>query len=546
MRLLWLKRLVPSIYFLTIGFSSFFVFGNVTLTQIIQILAVLVLLIGLVIKFVLPRINENTKKFFYFLIFLPVVLFIYLLIFTTGGITSPFLIISHFAAIALAFLISPSASINFIISSLILVGANLKIDESARLFITQAPFAAILYLIAYIALIPISHLIAKEYRVKEQWAKILEKQIATSKSQEETMLKNITEAIIVTDLNLKIVYLNQAVGKLLGITDTGQSLFDVIGLKDTNGRDLFPYNLPFKRTIETKNPSYLEDLQVAKKGGNFLRVNINVLPIIETEGTVGLMLIVKDRQELEKSAQLHQKTAFITLTYFLDILNRQKSMILRMPKAVVAEPLKATNDQLERVSKDLFYSMRLESGELGAIYTLVDVGKLTEMVVEEEQKRLEDSGIKIETYSPVKRPEVTAPKGDEIFKVEKHVFEEIFVLGNSPWLKDSLLRLTNLFAMVCKAGQKIRIQASHEQNLSKIIIYLPQIGIDRTKAASLLEKFYGVLNQEPRLANGTGLEGYVAKSLIEMMGGNIQITSTSQGLNIAISFGQPKIQAPMA
>src|SRR3989304_6369322 len=299
------KKLIPLaiylasfLYFLVVGLISFLILrSEIALETIMKIISVHVLLILISAKFVLSKSKQESRGVIYLGGLLPIILFGYFLIFATGGLSSPFLVLTHFFAISVAFLITPQIAVSFIAATIVLMAVNLAFDSSAVAFVRQTPFAAILYFVAYIALVPFSYVLSREYTVKEAWVKILEKQIATSKTQEEELLKNITECVLVVNRRLNLVYINKAAKEFsqYGEEILGQNLFKFFSFKDKDGRNIEPYSLPFGQVVSSKTQTTIENIQVSTKEKKFVKVDMKILPVIGPEEPLGLVLIIEER-----------------------------------------------------------------------------------------------------------------------------------------------------------------------------------------------------------------------------------------------------------
>ena len=175
--------------------SSLILGGDFSLGNIVQIFVILIILIIIIIRFRFWQIDHSSKNLLLFLILFPVVLFIYLLVLSTGGFESPFLILTHFFSIGLAFLISPRISIAYTVATMITIVFPLVQDQTVAEFTSRSFFVTALYFLAYLVLIPLSYILAREYKFREEWSKILELEIATSNKQEEELLKNIKRGL---------------------------------------------------------------------------------------------------------------------------------------------------------------------------------------------------------------------------------------------------------------------------------------------------------------------------------------------------------------
>jgi signal transduction histidine kinase len=537
------------LFFLSLGIFSFFVLASgISLTLLMQFLAILVLLLIVSLKFILPKLQQPQKIIAWVFGLLLVVLFVYFLIFSTGGLGSPFLILTHFLSIGLAFLLSPQLAVSFISATVLLVIGDLKIDQSAVTFLTQTPFAAFLYFVAYIALIPFSYILAKEYKVKEEWAQILEKQIATSKTQEEELLKNITDAVIVLDNKFNLVYQNQSTMGLLGYGKEilGQDFFKFFSFKDKDGRTLESYALPFDQTLSLKVQSIVENIQIQGKETGYIRVDIKILPVIGAEGPLGLVLVVRNRSEKELAIATKGSISALALGRFLSFLTQQKQIFFDLEKDVSEkeriENLIRQNEELEHLAQDFIYAQRLESGEIGTLWTLCDLGKVAEELVLTQKSLAEELGVKLVTEPFVETEQAVQPKANIVVTDQKGVFPTLYVLGNINWINDSLKRILELALLLCQKGEEVKVEAAKRKDVAQVRIFSSGAKNLGGLAPDLFEKFHGRLESLPELVQTTGLEGYIAKNLIERMGGSLSIETLANPpiLIFSITFGLKK------
>jgi PAS domain-containing protein len=534
------------LYFLLLGiFSLLFLQSHVSLITILQIFVVLALVIIIATRFNLSKFFTNQKKFFSLLFILPVILFIYFLVFSTGGLSSPFLILTHFFAIGLAFLLSPQIAVSFIASTVILVLGNLAKDPSALTFLEETPFAALLYFVAYIALIPFSYILAKEYKVKEEWVEVLEKQIATSKNQEEELLKNITDAVFVLNPKYELVYLNLQAIKLFkfGREILDKNFFKFFSFKDKDGRALKPYSLPFEQTLSFKVQSVVENIQIQTRDQNYLRVDLKILPVIGEEGALGLILIVKDRTAKEEEEKEDQTTASLALSRFLSFLAQQKEIFYsfekKSPTGRQIQNLVKQNGVLEILAQDFIYTLKLEAEEIGGLSSFVNISQLTDELIYEEIDHASQLGVKLiglggEEERLVQPKTLNIPIGGKSIS-------GYHILGNPSFLHDSIKRLLDLSILLCKKEGEVKIEMGQEKGLVKLQISSVENAnaIPREWTDDLFEKFYGRLGNLVELSQTSGFEGFIAKSLIDRMGGNVTVTSKINPplLIFTITFG---------
>src|SRR3990170_804093 len=205
------------LYILATGLISLAVVKfTTTIDALLQALAFSTVLIIFTTRVILPKIRIISPHLTYFVEFIPLSLFVYLLVFSTGGLSSPFLVLTHLFAIAMAFLIAPSVSVSYVLITAALVIFNVRTDPSAQALISESPFAVGLYILAYVAILPFSQYIARLYQQQGQWAQKLSQMLTTSKKQEANLLRNITDASLVVSPGLIIFFVND-----VGVEKTG-------------------------------------------------------------------------------------------------------------------------------------------------------------------------------------------------------------------------------------------------------------------------------------------------------------------------------------
>lgn len=505
--------------FIAGGSTLYLLQTDISLQTFLQIIALAGLLIFASSRLFFEKIRLRFgARLAYLIEGFPVLLFVYLLVFSTGGISSPFLVLTHFLALACAFLLSPNLALGFIFITIGFLVGHTYTDPSAKAFLLESPFAVILYFIAYLALIPLAYVLAREYKVKEEWVRRLQKQLALSRKEEEELLGNIADPVFVLNRNFEIVYANNAAMNWgFSQKDLGQYFFHLEEVKDKNGETLDAQSMSFPAVLETKSPTVIEDVQLSKKGG-FEKVDLKLLPVISAEGSsLGMVLIAKEHKPQTKKGEVSE----LALSRFAEVVARQKNELFALEKKTEPQNLEKLSQQteiLEGLAQDFVYTLKLESGEVGAISSIFDLSQVISGVFEREKAMAQDLSVKLE---------------------QKGKFREASVLGNVAWMNDALFRMLTLALYLCGKGKKVVVELFHEKELVKLQIMVETSLVPKEKVGDLFEKFYGSLSGIPTLSQTTGLEGYLAKSLIERMGGSVAAEAISSPplLVFSITFG---------
>ena len=164
------------------------------------------------------------------------------------------------------------------------------------------------------------------------------------------------------------MYLNRAVTNLFKYSNhaLGKNFFNLFLIKDKDGRPVEPYNMPLSQTLNSKIESYIEDIQIASENQDYRRVDLKILPVIEGSTALGLVLVIKDLAELTIIQDKEKNVAIIALSRFVALLNKQKlgfQKLIQSPgKTETIKELIYQNLELENLSQDFFYTLRLDSG----------------------------------------------------------------------------------------------------------------------------------------------------------------------------------------
>ena len=260
-------------------------------------------------------------------------------------------------------------------------------------------------------------------------------------------------------------------------------------------------------------------------------------------------MVISDKTSKYLHDEKEQSTATAALTRFLFFLDKQKKVLgeinQKSTNSLDIQSLLKHNEELSHLAQDFIYTLRLESGEIGALSSLFDLGKTLEIVYLNQLNRAKEKGLNLVVLPQEKKALPLQPRENLKIKVEKSIFPEVFVLGNESWVIDSLTRLLELCYLTSQTESTISISLSREGGLAKINIYCAKPTILAKESPYLFEKFYATLNL-PSLRQASGLEGYIANNLLSRMGANIEIQNAkdSPEFSYIITFGANEITSP--
>lgn len=270
-------------------------------------------------------------------------------------------------------------------------------------------------------------------------------------------------------------------------------------------------------------------------GAKVLR--IYVAPIIaepreksaEALGCVILLEDITDRVVAERSKDEFFSIASHELRTPLTAIRGNSSMMLAMYEAALSDPIlsEMVNDihdsskRLIDIVNDFLDVSRIEQGKIKFVFEEVDLIKLISKVSEEMAETIENKKLKLE-LSPTK-PGAVPNAATDANRVKQILYN---LLGNAVKFTDS---------------GKIKINVEVEGKRLKISVADTGRGIPVATQKLLFHKFQQASNSilTRDTTKGTGLGLYISKLLVDEMGGEIRLVSSTEGKGSVFAFYLP-------
>jgi signal transduction histidine kinase/DNA-binding response OmpR family regulator len=174
-----------------------------------------------------------------------------------------------------------------------------------------------------------------------------------------------------------------------------------------------------------------------------------------------------------------------------------------------AETVRSSADALLTVINDILDFSKIEAGKLSIDAYPFDMHRLLEEVAEVLAPKATEQGIEIMVRYPAGAPSQLAGDADRIRQIVAN-------------LASNAVKFTHAGHVLIDADLVERAGSIAEIRVS---VSDTGIGIPRHKLGMLFEKFTQADTSTTRRYGGTGLGLAIAKSLVELMGGSIQVTS---------------------
>jgi signal transduction histidine kinase len=330
--------------------------------------------------------------------------------------------------------------------------------------------------------------------------------VNTEKDKTDRIIKEITDGVMVVDVTGNILLINHAARTLLGDPqppgDHGQS--EVARLPSL--RDIFrdPAESAAKE-LEVYDPRMASE-RIFKA---------TAVPLKDEKGVVrGKVAVLHDITQFKEVDRLksefisqvsHElRTPLTSIKGYIDNLRDGVAGVLEQRQQNYLDRMAKNADHLVHLINDLLDVSRVESGKMVLHVTSLSLRDLVADVIDNLRPIAAEKRLEVVFTEFARESEMRGDYG----KLEQ-------VIANL---------LTNAIKFTPPGG-RITITMQRDERFLKTSIRDTGIGIPREKRSQIFERFYRIDQESPSKTNGTGLGLYIAKSLIEMHGGRIWVTS---------------------
>lgn len=471
-------------------------------------------------------------------------LIVQLLVFSTGGFFSPFLILLHLYSLGTSLILNVSSSLNFLILSMVILILDIRLNPNSLALFRDDPWSVILYLTSFVVIIPLAQVLFKTYHLKDKLAKKLGDYLQIAETREESILKGLNELVIVTDINLKIISINLMVEKIVGAASSeviGKDFLGSFNIRDKNNKGATIKDLSVGELLSDKQTRIIKDMfLITKKRPKPIRVNIQIRPIVDTKGLISqIVFVITDTTE-------EQLTLHADLEPALQKLNSQKQ---DLKKQLISNDPKLINSKIELFSKseeDLLVAQELEDHPIAKENTLSDIAAICKKAVLERMEFSKSLGVNLMfNLSELDYPEAsylhlleTTPEvlSDTISSYTKPV--------NVKWFRVLIMKLIDIAILMSSSAQNSSVLLSLSRK-DPGIVQIEITGfqtppIDNQTFQDIFIQYYGRLDKITNLHLGSGLEGFIVKNIVDQLDIPLEAKAekSPNQIKFKISFGQ--------
>ncbi|NTV31237.1 PAS domain-containing protein [candidate division WWE3 bacterium] len=446
-------------------------------------------------------------------------LFVQLLIFSTGGFYSPFLIVIHLFTLGVGFLMSLRSSMIFLLLTMTILVGQLRLDPIIKSLFDSDPWSVVLYFLSFVAIIPLSQLLVRKYHLKEKITEFLSQQIQLSEMREESIMQGLSDLVIVVNRDLKIISVNESVRRLLDLTNAQiifHPLLDVITLESQSGEVVNKESLSVDKILNDKSARMVDGLYLKPKvDAKVIPITIQMRPIVNLNGQVEQVVCVLNEAKEDAIDEEHIRQLSKAKTEYEERLAQFKQTLQE-------KGLSELNRQLEVIHKteeDLLTSLELDEGAIHPRMTLVNlVGLIRKVVVMQSDYSL-GFGVRINALLPqndltMPADGVTNPKGSTVPYLV-HPEAELTIPADADWLSLLLVKLLDISILLSSGtvDRTVNVQLLPLESSLTIRILTSFRALSEEEKKSLFNMYYGALAKQTNLTYGSGLEGYLVKTI---------------------------------
>lgn len=353
-----------------------------------------------------------------------------------------------------------------------------------------------------------------------------EEELNERESYKSALLASIAESVVTTDPDGHITSINPAMETLGGWAEAevvGRLYADVYSIYDHSGRPVPLEKRVLSRAIKTRQrvASNGFDLMLITRDGRRVPIAITASPIIGNDGgMLGGVDIVRDvsadrevdqmKSALVSTVSHELRTPLTMIQGFSELLLTRKFDAKQSAEAL--QQINASSERLGRLIDDLLSVSRIESGKLAPRKEELNLSELIGEIAAQ--------------YVGVRTVRADIPRGLPSVTADRDMLVQI---------------LTNLVSNAVKYSPEaapVEVTAAPNNGNIEISVTDRGFGITDQEMNNLFEKFYRVDRPEVQKVGGTGLGLFISRSLVEMQGGQIWVTS-SAGKGSTFSFSLP-------
>ncbi|MBI2338396.1 hypothetical protein HYU95_04400 [Candidatus Daviesbacteria bacterium] len=447
-------------------------------------------------------------------------IFLQLLVLSSGGFYSPFLILFHLFAISASFLIGVRIAIGFLGFSIIALVASTLLDSKLYGILINDPWSAILYILSFVVIVPLYNLISSTYHLEKAVSKILSSQLKLTttqleqkgaqleltKKRDESLMGGLSDAVITTDLNLGIVSINEAAVKILNIGSDqarGQPIFALLNLKDIQSRVVDAEFLEVEEIIRSGTTHLLSNLLLYTKGAAIpKKINLRIHPTKNLEGQIDQLVFIISNY----AGGGHTTVGYQDID---EAIKRNKALLETVKKELLEKSLLQLDAKVELLGKteeDILTAIQIANHGIKPGFSLIDAADLMQRTVEGEKGFAKSLGVPLNfSLSKEFMEKFTAVDFEGKQPIPLAFTSQYFTVFTEPhWINFLMKKILDLSILLSTKERNPKVDVLVSYDAETIAIEVSCISSQKQIPDTLPD-------------NGNGLESYLIKTITTLL-----------------------------
>jgi PAS domain S-box-containing protein len=343
--------------------------------------------------------------------------------------------------------------------------------------------------------------------------KELERQLQAERDRLNAILENIGDAVVVTDREGVISFVNPAWERL-----NGYSADEALGKTPriiSSGQHDQPFYAEMWETILSGN-TWRGEVVNRRKDGSLYDAAVTITPLVAENGViinmVGVQYDISALKELDRlksqfvSDVSHElRTPLTNIRLYLDLLDKDN---LSAKEHNYMATLMRESERLAHLIDDLLSLSRLDAGATPVAHNPIDINKLCNALVSDRQTLAANRGLDLSFQPSHALPEI---KGDH--RLLSQVFTNL---------------LTNAMNYTTEGGTiKVSTRALENNEGEWVVIDFQDsgLGISPDEQPMIFRRFYRGAASRATNSAGTGLGLAICQQIAELHGGRVTVSS---------------------
>ena len=336
-------------------------------------------------------------------------------------------------------------------------------------------------------------------------------QILSEKRKADTIVRSITDGLIMTDAAMRVVHINQVVSDLFRLGDAdliGRSLQSVIN--DARIVSLVASGIPAEPPADQTS-----SLLQFSRGDKVLYFRPKVTRILDGEGALyGILLLLQDVTQFKELDRMksdfiatlsHEfRTPVTSINMSVDILNQGILGPLNDKQKELIASAKEDCFRLTKLARELLQLSKLESGRTQLKNEELDIRALIESALRPLSVQFNEKDVRLRAEVASDLPRLIADEQ-----------QLVWVVNN---LVTNALKYT-------QPGGSVTVRAREDEGNLLMEVEDTGVGIAPEHLVSIFDKFVQVKRFQDATPGSVGLGLAIAKEIVDMYGGKIWASS---------------------